>query len=137
MRIDLTSVLVDDQARAARFYTEKLGFVITRDVAVGQARWLTVGSPQQPDGPQLLLEPSDNPDATIDGEPAARRYQTAIYEAGIPATMFTVDDVQAEYRRLTELGVTFTGNPVEVPGGKTAVLDDTCGNLIAIMEVAT
>ncbi|HIW64566.1 MAG TPA: VOC family protein [Candidatus Stackebrandtia excrementipullorum] len=135
MRIDVIGVLVDDQDKAVRFYTEKLGFTVRQDVAVGEARWLSVGSSEQPDGPQLLLEPRDNPNATIEGQPAAHRYQQALYEAGIPFTMFTVNNIAAEYRRLTGAGVAFVGNLVEVPGGKTAVFDDTCGNLIAIMEV--
>lgn len=135
MRIDVISVLVDDQEKAARFYTDKLGFTIKRDIPMGEARWLTLNSPEQPTGPELFLEPNGNPDIQINGRPAAREYQRALYDTGVPFTMFMVDDIDADYRRLTANGVEFAGEPVEVPGGKSAVFDDTCGNLIALMEV--
>ena len=124
MRINLASVLVDDQAKALRFYTEVLGFQKKVDVPVGDARWLTVVSPDDPDGTELLLEP--------DGHPAAKPFKAALVDDGIPYTSFAVDDVNAEYDRLRGLGVTFTQPPLEMPPVTTAVLDDTCGNLIQI-----
>ncbi len=127
MRIVLTSVFVDDQDKALEFYTEKLGFVKKRDVAAGQYRWLTVVSPEDQNGTELVLEPNDNP--------AASTYQQAIFAQGIPATSFAVSDVRAEYERLKALGVTFTTEPTEVmPHVTIAVLDDTCGNLIQIQQ---
>ncbi len=123
-RIYVTSVLVDDQAKALRFYTDVLGFVKKADLPAGEARWLTVVSPGDPDGPELLLEP--------DGHPAARPFKDALVDDGIPFTSFAVDDVNAEYERLRGLGVTFTQGPVDMGPVTTAVLDDTCGNLIQI-----
>jgi catechol 2,3-dioxygenase-like lactoylglutathione lyase family enzyme len=129
MRINLTSVLVDDQAKALAFYTDKLGFVKKTDFSVGDARWLTVVSPESPDGPELLLEP--------DAHPAAKPFKSALYADGIPFTSFAVDDVQAEYERLSAAGVRFTQEPtVAGPGITTATLDDSCGNLIQIATVA-
>ncbi|NYV75916.1 MULTISPECIES: VOC family protein [Streptomyces] len=125
MRIHLTSVFVDDQAQAERFYTEVLGFVKKHDVPVGEKdRWLTVVSPDEPDGTELLLEPA--------GHPAARAYRDALVADGIPLAQFAVEDVTAEYERLRGLGVRFTQDPVELGPVTTAVLDDTCGNLIQI-----
>ncbi|MBM7091823.1 VOC family protein [Streptomyces sp. NPDC012461] len=125
MKIQLTSVFVDDQAEALRFYTDVLGFVKKHDVPVGeQDRWLTVVSPEAPDGPELLLEPL--------GHPAARTYRDALVTDGIPLAQFAVDDVRAEYERLRGLGVRFTQDPLEMGPVTTAVLDDTCGNLIQI-----
>ena len=124
MRINLASVLVDDQDKALRFYTEILGFVKKIDVPVGGARWLTVVSPDDPDGTELLLEP--------DGHPAAKPFKQALVEDGIPYTSFAVDDVKAEYDRLRALGAQFTQEPLETPTVTIAVLDDTCGNLIQI-----
>ena len=115
---------MDDQEKALRFYTEILGFVKKTDVPVGQARWLTVVSPDDPDGTELLLEP--------DGHPAAKPFKQALVEDGIPYTSFAVDDVKPEYDRLGALGVRFTQEPLEMPSVTTAVLDDTCGNLIQI-----
>jgi catechol 2,3-dioxygenase-like lactoylglutathione lyase family enzyme len=126
MRIYVTSVLVDDQEKALRFYTDVLGFVKKADVPLGEARWLTVVSPDVPDGPQLLLEP--------DAHPAAKPFKAALVEDGIPATSFAVDDVHAEFQRLRDLGVRFTQEPVEMGGVITAVFDDTCGNLIQIAK---
>jgi catechol 2,3-dioxygenase-like lactoylglutathione lyase family enzyme len=126
MRIYITSVLVDDQAKALRFYTDVLGFVKQADVPVGEHRWLTVVSPDDPEGPQLLLEP--------DNHPAAGPFKAALAADGIPVTSFAVDDVQAEYERLRGLGVQFTQEPVEMGPVTTAVLDDTCGNLIQIAK---
>lgn len=126
MRIVLTSVLVDDQAKALAFYTEVLGFVKKKDIPLGESRWLTVVSPDDPDGTELLLEPS--------GHPAAGAFKEALVSDGIPFTSFGVDDVHAEYERLKGLGVRFTQAPVEMGPVTTAVFDDTCGNLIQIAE---
>ncbi|MEU6068724.1 VOC family protein [Streptomyces sp. NPDC047082] len=126
MRIHLSSVFVDDQEKALRFYTDVLGFVKKHDVPLGEDRWLTVVSPEDPDGTELLLEPS--------GHPAVQPYKTALVEDGIPATSFAVDDVPAEFNRLRELGVHFTQEPLEMGPVTTAVLDDTCGNLIQIVH---
>jgi catechol 2,3-dioxygenase-like lactoylglutathione lyase family enzyme len=126
MRIVVTSVLVDDQEKALRFYTDVLGFVKKSDIPMGEARWLTVVSPQDPDGVELLLEP--------DGHPAARPFKEALVSDGIPATSFGVDDVRAEFARLRDLGVVFTQEPVAMGTVTTAVLDDTCGNLIQIAQ---
>jgi catechol 2,3-dioxygenase-like lactoylglutathione lyase family enzyme len=124
MRITVTSVLVDDQDKALRFYTEVLGFEKKTDVPVGDARWLTVVSPEQPDGTELLLEP--------DGHPAAKPFKDALVADGIPFTSFGVDDVAAEFERLKALGVRFTQEPAQMGDVTTAVFDDTCGNLIQI-----
>ncbi|WP_084966028.1 VOC family protein [Thermoactinospora rubra] len=125
MRINVTSVLVDDQDKALRFYTEVLGFQKKTDIPLGGgARWLTVVSPENPDGVELLLEP--------DGHPAAGPFKRALVEDGIPFTSFAVDDVQAEYERLRGLGVRFVQEPVEMGDVTTAVFDDTCGNLLQI-----
>ena len=124
MRITLTSVMVDDQAKALAFYTDVLGFVKKNDVPVGEHRWLTVVSPESPDEPELLLEP--------DVHPAARPFKDALVADGIPFTSFAVDDVKAEYDRLRALEVRFTQEPLEMQAVTTAVLDDTCGNLIQI-----
>jgi catechol 2,3-dioxygenase-like lactoylglutathione lyase family enzyme len=127
VRIHLTSVFVDDQAKAQAFYTAKLGFVTKTDVPVGTDRWLTVVSPQEPDGPQLLLEPSSHP--------AVKPYKSALVADGIPAASFAVADVAAEYQRMHGLGVHFTQGPTDMGPVITAVLDDTCGNLIQLMQV--
>jgi catechol 2,3-dioxygenase-like lactoylglutathione lyase family enzyme len=124
MRIVITSVLVDDQAKALAFYTDVLGFVKKEDVPLGEARWLTVVSPADPGGTELLLEP--------DGHPAARPFKDALVQDGIPFTSFGVDDVRAEYERLMGLGVRFTQPPTELGPVTVAVFDDTCGNLIQI-----
>ncbi len=126
MRIHLTSVLVDDQAKALRFYTDVLGFVAKTDVPLGEYRWLTVVSPDDPDGTELLLEP--------DAHPAAKVFKEALVSDGIPVTSFAVDDVAAEFARLERLGVRFTQEPVEMGPVTTAVFDDTCGNLIQIQQ---
>ncbi|GAA1414286.1 VOC family protein [Streptomyces thermospinosisporus] len=126
MRIHLTSVFVDDQEKALRFYTDVLGFVKKHDVPMGDHRWLTVVSPEEPDGTELLLEPS--------AHPAVAPYKTALVQDGIPAASFAVDDVRAEYERLRSLGVAFTQEPLEMGQITTAVLDDTCGNLIQIIH---
>ncbi len=129
MRINLTSVLVDDQAKALRFYTDVLGFVKKTEVPMGEHAWLTVVSPDQPDGTELVLEPDEHP--------AVRPFKRALVEDGIPFTSFAVDDVAAEYERLTGLGVHFTQPPTDMGPVTTAVLDDTCGNLIQIASPAT
>lgn len=126
MKITLTSVLVDDQAKALRFYTDILGFQKKAQVPLGDYDWLTVVSPDQPDGPELLLEP--------DQHPAARPFKAALVADGIPYTSFAVADVKAEYDRLTNLGVVFTQPPTAMGPVVTAVLDDTCGNLIQIAQ---
>jgi catechol 2,3-dioxygenase-like lactoylglutathione lyase family enzyme len=129
IRITVTSVLVDDQEKALRFYTDVLGFVKKSDIPMGEARWLTLVSPQDPDGTELLLEPDW-------GHPAAKPFKQALVEDGIPFTSFGVDDVHKEYERLRGLGVLFTQPPAEMGPVTTAVLDDTCGNLIQIAQKA-
>jgi catechol 2,3-dioxygenase-like lactoylglutathione lyase family enzyme len=127
MKINITSVFVEDQRKALQFYTEVLGFEKRTDVPLGDAAWLTVGSPEQSDGPELLLEPSDHP--------AVGPFKVALVEDGIPFASFAVDDVNAEYQRLSDLGVAFTQEPLEMGPTVTAVFDDTCGNLIQIAEM--
>ncbi|QNG55345.1 VOC family protein [Pseudonocardia petroleophila] len=124
MRINITSVFVDDQAKALAFYTDVLGFVKKNDVPMGPHRWLTVVSPEQPDGVELLLEPSEHP--------AAAPFKEALVADGIPFTSFAVDDVRAEFARLTAAGVRFVQEPVDMGPVTVATLDDTCGNLIQI-----
>jgi catechol 2,3-dioxygenase-like lactoylglutathione lyase family enzyme len=126
IKIILTSVFVDDQDAALKFYTEKLGFMKKQDVPVGEFKWLTVVSPDDQDGTELLLEPSDNP--------VAQEYKKGLVAQGIPAASFGVDDIDGEYGRLKKLGVTFSMEPTQMGPVKVAVLDDTCGNLIQIME---
>jgi catechol 2,3-dioxygenase-like lactoylglutathione lyase family enzyme len=127
MKILLTSVFVDDQAKAVAFYTGVLGFVKRKDIPVGRFRFLTVASPEGPEGVELLLEPNVNP--------AARTYQRAIYAQGIPAATFFVEDIESEYARLTQLGVAFTSELIEMATGGDAVFDDTCGNLIGLQQI--
>ena len=124
MRVELTSVLVDNQEKALRFYTDILGFEKKTDIPAGKFRWLTVISPEQDGCVELLLEPAEIA--------AAKIFQTAIFDQGIPATAFAVDDVQAEYDRLTKRGVTFSTKPTGSP--MLAIFDDTCGNLIQIYQ---
>ena len=124
MRLNLASVLVDDQQKALRFYTDVLGFVKKNDVPLGEHRWLTVVSPEDPDGPELVLEP--------DGHPAAPPFKEALVADGIPFTSFAVDDVHETFDRLKSRGVRFTQEPTQMGPVTTAVLDDTCGNLIQI-----
>ena len=129
MKIVVTSVLVDDQEKALRFYTDVLGFVKKEDVPLGgDARWLTVVSPQDRDGIELLLEP--------DGHPAAGPFKAALVADGIPFTSFGVDDIEADYRRLRDLGVRFIQEPTAMGPVTTAVFDDTCGNLIQMAQRA-
>ena len=126
MKIVVTSVLVDDQEKALRFYTGVLGFIKKNDIPMGQFRWLTVVSPADANGVELSLEP--------DQHPAAKPFKRALVEDGIPFTSFGVEDVQAEYDRLLKAGVHFTQPPVAMGPVTTAVLDDTCGNLIQIAQ---
>jgi catechol 2,3-dioxygenase-like lactoylglutathione lyase family enzyme len=124
MKINLASVFVDDQDKALSFYTEKLGFVKKTEMPAGEFKWLTVVSPEDPDGVELLLEPSDHP--------AVKPFKDAIVADGIPYTSFAVADVQAEYERLSARGVKFVQQPTSMGPVTTAVFDDTCGNLIQI-----
>ena len=128
MRISLSSISVGDQAAALEFYTEKLGFVKKTDIPVGDARWLTVVSPEDPDGPELVLEPNAE-------YPAMKALKEALRNDGIPFTAFEVADLDAEVSRLTAAGVKFKGEPMEFDGTRLAVFDDTCGNLIQIYQV--
>src|SRR5918997_5483358 len=127
MKINVMSVMVDDQAKALRFYTEVLGFGKKNEIPLGQHSWLTVVSPEDPDGTELSLEPDEHP--------AARPFKQALVEDGIPFMSFAVDDVNAEHDRMVALGVRFTQEPAEMGPVTTAVLDDTCGNLIQIAGV--
>ena len=126
MRITMASVFVDDQRAALDFYTNVLGFAVKHDIPIGDDAWLTVISPDAPDGPELLLEPS--------GHRAVQPFRDALVEDGIPFTQFSVDDVNAEHERLTKLGVVFTQPPTDVGAVIMAVFDDTCGNLIQIIS---
>ena len=126
MRVILTGVFVDDQDKALKFYTQTLGFVLKHDVPAGEFRWITVVSPDVPDGTELLLEPNENP--------VAQTYQKGIFDQGIPANSFGVSDIHAEHERLKALGVSFTMDPTEMGPVTIAVFDDTCGNLIQMMQ---
>ena len=126
MRIELTSIFVDDQRAALAFYTDVLGFVKGRDVPLGDDAWLTVVSPESPDGPELLLEPS--------GHPAVKPFRDALVADGIPLAQLAVDDVEAEHARLTGRGVVFTVPPTDIGTAVVAVFDDTCGNLVQIIS---
>lgn len=126
MRIELASVFVDDQSDALQFYTEVLGFRKRRDIPLGEDSWLTVVSPDAMDGPELLLEPSHHP--------AVKPYRDALVADGIPLAQFAVDNVEAEYERLTAAGVAFTQPPTDAGSAVIAVFDDTCGNLIQIIS---
>ena len=127
MKIKLTSVYVDDQETALRFYTEVLGFVKKADVSQGPYRWLTVASPEEPEGTELQLALNDNP--------AARAYQQAMFQQDQPAAMFFTDDMQADYERMKARGAEFTMPPTDVTGSKIAKLNDTCGNLIQVTQL--
>src|SRR5919197_957142 len=128
MRIHLSSVFVDDQDKALRFYTDVLGFEKKTEVPLGEHRWLTVVSPEAPEGPELVLEP--------DSHPAVKPFKEALVTDGIPFTSFAVNDIGAEFERLQALGVRFTQEPAEMGPVMTAVFDDTCGNLIQIAQRA-
>lgn len=127
MKIQLNSVMVDDQDKALKFYTKVLGFVKKRDIPLGEARWLTVVSPEGPETIELLLEPNSNP--------AARTFQQAIFEQGIPLTAFAVDNIQEEYEGMKKLGVEFSMEPTNMGMTTAAIFNDTCGNLIQIYQV--
>jgi catechol 2,3-dioxygenase-like lactoylglutathione lyase family enzyme len=129
MKIKLMSILVDDQVKALEFYTRMLGFVKSKDIPVGEYRWITVVSPEGPPDVELVLEPNANP--------AARTYQAALFEQGIPLTAFEVDDIQAEFARLRGRGVTFTMEPTRSGPVTVAIFSDTCGNLIQIYQPHT
>ena len=126
MRINLSSVLVEDQEKALRFYTEVLGFVKMADIPMGEYRWLTVVSPDGAEGVELVLEPM--------GFPPARTYQKALFDAGIPLTAFLTNDIQGEFNRLKERGVVFRGEPVNMGVITTVLFEDTCGNLINLVQ---
>ena len=126
MQMKLTSVLVEDQDKALKFYTEVLGFVKKHDFPIGQFKWVTVTSPEGPDDIEMLLEPNDNP--------AAKAFQEALYQQNITARVFAVQDIQKEYERLKKLGVAFTMEPTPMGPVTIAVFDDTCGNLIQIAQ---
>jgi catechol 2,3-dioxygenase-like lactoylglutathione lyase family enzyme len=126
MKIKLTSVMVDDQDKALKFYTEVLGFVKKTDLPAGKFKWLTVVSPEGPADIELLLEPNENP--------AAKTYQKALREQGIPLTAFAVEDIQKEYERMKKLGVVFRSEPTKMGTTTVAVFDDTCGNLIQLYQ---
>lgn len=126
MKIIVTSLYVDDQDKAVEFYTRKLGFVVKHDLPVGQYRWIALVSSEERDGTELILEPNDHP--------AAREFQRKLHADGIPVTMFGVDDTQREHQRLTELGVRFTMEPTKAGEHTIAIFDDTCGNLIQIID---
>ena len=126
MQMKLTSVLVDDQDKALKFYTEVLGFVKKHDFPIGQFKWVTVSSPEGPDDIEMLLEPNDNP--------AAKAFQEALHKQNITARVFAVQDIQKEYQRLKKLGVVFTMEPTPMGPVTIAVFDDTCGNLIQIAQ---
>jgi predicted enzyme related to lactoylglutathione lyase len=126
IKVKLTSVFVDDQAKALEFYTKVLGLEKKSDFPAGEFRWLTVVSPEDPDGVELVLEPNDNP--------VARTYQQAIYEAGMPAAVFEVDDVHKQYERISGLGGVFRSEPTPLGPVTAALLDDTCGNLVQLVQ---
>jgi len=126
MRSNITSVMVDDQEKALKFYTEVLGFIKKAEISLGEYKWLTVVSPEGPEDIELLLEPT--------GFPPAKTYQKALFEAGIPLTMFFVDDIQSEYERMEKLGVVFKTKPTRMGPVTLAVFEDTCGNLIQMTQ---
>ncbi|MBW8877808.1 MAG: VOC family protein [Acidobacteria bacterium] len=126
MKISLSSVMVDDQDKALKFYTEVLGFVKSKDIPVGKFKWLTVVSPEGPADVELLLEPNENP--------AAKIFQKALFDQGIPLTAFAVDDIHGEYERMSGLGVVFRTEPTKMGPATIALFEDTCGNLIQIYQ---
>ena len=133
MRIKFASVFVDDQDKALKFYTEKAGFIKKEDVPLGDARWLTLVSPQDSNGTELVLEPDNNP--VLEG--VIIRLKKALCDNKIPFTAFAVDDIHAEYKRLKDLGVKFIQKPIQMEPVILAVFDDTCGNLIQIFQAIT
>lgn len=126
MKIIVTSIFVEDQDKALQFYSETLGFVKKHDVPAGEFRWITLVSPEDQDGTEIVLEPNNNP--------IAKDYQNRLFEEGIPVTMFGVEDIHKEYERLLQLGVKFTMKPTKMGDITIAVFDDTCGNLIQIIQ---
>jgi len=126
MKIIVTSIFVEDQDKALEFYTETLGFVKKHDVPSGEYRWIALVSPENQGGTELLLEPNNHP--------AAKEYQMRLFEEGIPVTMFGIGDIHAEYKRLIEKGVKFTMKPTKMGEFSIAVFDDTCGNLIQLIQ---
>ena len=128
MRIKLTRVYVNDQEKALRFYTDVLGFAKKADFSQGPFRWLTVASPEEPDGAQLQLAPNKSPEA--------KAYQQAVFQQGQPAAMFYTSDVKGDYERIKARGAQFTMPPTDVTGSTIAMLDDTCGNLIQLVQLA-
>lgn len=126
IRVRLTSIMVDDQDRARRFYTERLGFVVKHDIPMGGANWLTLVAPDDPEGVELLLEPT--------GHPASVAFQQALYRDGVPLTQLYTEDLRAEHRRLTALGVAFRSEPAQMGPVLIADFDDTCGNLIRLVQ---
>lgn len=126
MKIIVTSIFVEDQNKALQFYSETLGFVKKHDVPAGEFRWITLVSPDDQEGTEIVLEPNNNP--------IAKDYQNRLFEEGIPVTMFGVEDIQKEYERLLQLGVKFTMKPTKMGDITIAVFDDTCGNLIQIIQ---
>ncbi len=126
MKIKLTTIYVDDRDKALRFYTDVLGFVKRADVSQGSYRWLTVASPEEPDGPELHIERNDNP--------AVKAFQQAMFQQGESAAMFHVDDIQRDYERMQALGAEFTMPPTKVTGSTIAMVNDTCGNLIQLAQ---
>lgn len=129
MKIKLNSVFVDDQDKALKFYTEVLGFVKKNEIPLGEFKWLTVVSPEEPEGTELVLEPNSNP--------AAKKFQSALVKQGIPLTAFAVEDIQKEYERMKKLGVVFSMKPSQTGPITIAVFDDSCGNLIQLYQEAT
>ncbi|GAB2697880.1 methylglyoxalase [Mucilaginibacter koreensis] len=127
MKIKLSSIFVNNQIEALQFYTEKLGFVVKHNIPMGEHNWLTVTAADEPDGTELLLEPNANP--------AALTFQQAIYQQGIPATAFVVNDITHEYERLQALGVEFKAAPQAAGGVTIAILDDTCGNWVQLYQM--
>ncbi len=128
MKMYIKSVCVDDQAKALAFYTDKLGFTVKHDIPMGEHRWITLISPEEPEGVELGLEPNQHP--------AVMDFQAAMMADGIPFTAFSVESLEAEHKRLTELGVEFTQAPITAGEVKIAILNDTCGNLIQLIELA-
>lgn len=126
MKIIVTSIFVEDQDKALQFYSETLGFVKKHDVPAGEFRWITLVSPEDQDGTEIVLEPNNNP--------IAKDYQNRLFEEGIPVTMFGVEDIHKEYERLLQLGVKFTMKPTKMGDITIAVFDDTCGNLIQVIQ---
>ncbi len=129
MKIKLNSVFVEDQDKALKFYTKVLGFIKKTEIPLGEFKWLTVVSPEEPDGTELVLEPNSNP--------VAKAFQSALVKQGIPLTAFAVEDIQKEYERMKKLGVEFTVKPTQTGTATIAVFNDTCGNLIQLYQVVS